>query len=60
MPSAEHPSGSVLALSTVTADSAPDEVARGAAAYDASGIPTVARDKAGIEAFFRGLNLVDA
>jgi hypothetical protein len=53
------PPGSVLALSTVTADSAPDEVAGGVAAYNASGIPTVARDKAGIEAFFRGLNLVE-
>jgi S-adenosyl methyltransferase len=53
------PAGSVLALSTVTADSAPGEVAGGVAAYNASGIPTVARDKAEVESFFRGLDLVE-
>jgi hypothetical protein len=52
------PPGSALALSTVTADSAPEEVASGVAAYNANGIPTVARDKARIEAFFHGVDLV--
>jgi trans-aconitate methyltransferase len=51
--------GSVLALSTVTAESAPEEVAGGVAAYNARGIPTVARDKAQVEAFFDGLELLD-
>ena len=37
------PPGSALALSTVTADSAPGEVNAGVAAYNASGIPTKAR-----------------
>jgi S-adenosyl methyltransferase len=53
------PPGSVLALSTVTADSAPGEVTGGVAAYNANGIPTVARDKAEVESFFRGLDLVE-
>jgi S-adenosyl methyltransferase len=52
-------SGSVLALSTVTAESAPEEVNNGVAAYNARGIPTVARDKAQVEAFFEGLELLD-
>jgi O-methyltransferase involved in polyketide biosynthesis len=53
------PPGSALALSTVTADSAPEEVNAGVAAYNANGIPTKARDKAEVEAFFRGFDLVD-
>ena len=53
------PRGSVLALSTVTADSAPGEVTGGVAAYNANGIPAVARDKAEVEFFFRGLDLVE-
>jgi S-adenosyl methyltransferase len=51
--------GSALALSTVTADSAPDEVNGGVAAYNAGGIPTKARDKSEVESFFDGLDLVD-
>jgi hypothetical protein len=53
------PSGSVLALSTVTADSAPDEVNRGVAAYNARGIQEKARDLAAVRDLFRGLDLVD-
>jgi O-methyltransferase involved in polyketide biosynthesis len=53
------PPGSVLALSTVTADSAPDEVTGGVAAYNARGIPTKARNKAEVERFFDGLTLLD-
>jgi len=51
--------GSLLALSTTTADSAPGEVTTGVAAYNASGIPTVARDKTRVERFFEGLELLD-
>jgi hypothetical protein len=51
--------GSVLALSTVTADSAPDEVSRGAAAYKARGIPVKVRDRGQVEALFTGLDLID-
>ncbi|MFF5261579.1 SAM-dependent methyltransferase [Actinomadura viridis] len=50
--------GSVLALSTVTADSAPEEVAGGVAAYNARGIPTRARGRAEVERFFAGLELL--
>jgi hypothetical protein len=53
------PAGSVLALSTVTADSAPDEVNAGVAAYVASGIDERARDHAEVEKLFRGLELID-
>jgi hypothetical protein len=53
------PSGSVLALSTVTADSAPEEVNAGVAAYVARGIEEKARDRAEVEALFRGLELID-
>ncbi|EIV94684.1 SAM-dependent methyltransferase [Frankia sp. QA3] len=53
------PAGSLLALSTATADSAPDEVNVGVAAYNAAGIPTVARDKARVERLFDGLELLD-
>jgi S-adenosyl methyltransferase len=53
------PSGSALALSTVTAESAPDEVTAGVAAYNANGIPTRARSKPEVEALFAGLDLVE-
>ncbi|MFI5892461.1 SAM-dependent methyltransferase [Actinoplanes sp. NPDC051513] len=53
------PPGSVLAMSTVTADSAPDEVNRGVAAYVAKGIEEKARDLAECQELFRGLDLID-
>jgi trans-aconitate methyltransferase len=52
-------SGSVLAVSTVTADSAPEEVTRGVAAYNARGISEKARDRAEVEKLFDGLDLID-
>ncbi|MQA85693.1 MAG: SAM-dependent methyltransferase [Streptosporangiales bacterium] len=52
-------SGSVLALSTVTADSAPDEVNPGMAAYNARGIISKSRNKVEVERFFDGLELLD-
>jgi hypothetical protein len=52
------PSGSALVLSTVTADSAPDEVNTGMTRYQAHGIPNKARTKAEVERFFDGLDLV--
>ena len=51
--------GSLLAVSTVTADSAPDEVNGGVAAYNARGISEKARDHAEVTGLFRGLDLVD-
>ncbi|CUU55326.1 S-adenosyl methyltransferase [Parafrankia irregularis] len=51
--------GSILAISTVTADFAPEEVADGTAAYRASGIPMVSRDLTAVAAFFGGLELLD-
>jgi trans-aconitate methyltransferase len=51
--------GSILALSMCTADSAPEEVNGGVAAYNANGIPTKARDKTTVERFFDGLELID-
>ncbi|GII96832.1 SAM-dependent methyltransferase [Sinosporangium siamense] len=51
--------GSVLALSTCTADSAPEEVTAGVAAYNAHGVPTKARTKAEVVPFFNGLKLID-
>jgi O-methyltransferase involved in polyketide biosynthesis len=53
------PPGSVLAVSTVTADSAPDEVNKGVAAYVARGIQEKARDRAEVEQLFRGFELID-
>jgi S-adenosyl methyltransferase len=53
------PPGSALALSTVTADSAPEEVTAGIAAYEANGIPERARNQAEVEGLFAGLDLVD-
>ncbi len=51
--------GSALAISTVTADSSPQDAPRGIASYNASGIPTKARDRAGVEALFSGLDLAE-
>ena len=51
--------GSFLALSTVTADSAPEEVTRGIAAYAARGIPERIRTRAEVELLFGGLELVE-
>ncbi|WP_322987232.1 SAM-dependent methyltransferase [Phaeacidiphilus oryzae] len=55
------PSGSFLALSTVTADSNPEEVANGLAVYAERGIPELARDRAAVERLFTcaGLELVE-
>jgi len=53
------PPGSALALSTVTAESAPPEVTAGVAAYNANGIPARARSKADVAELFRGLELAD-
>jgi len=52
-------SGSALALSTVTADTAPEQVDRGSAAYKDSGIPVRSRTKAEVEGLFDGLDLID-
>jgi hypothetical protein len=52
-------SGSALALSTVTADTAPERVDRGNAAYRDSGIPIRSRTRAEVEALFDGLEPVD-
>jgi SAM-dependent methyltransferase len=51
--------GSMLALSIVTADSAPGEVGRGVAAYVARGLEEKARDRAGVTALFGGRELLD-
>ncbi|TDD66410.1 SAM-dependent methyltransferase [Actinomadura darangshiensis] len=51
--------GSILALSTTTFDNNPDVVAAGVAAYNAHGIPTVARTKPEVESFFSGLEILD-
>lgn len=51
--------GSVLALSTVTADSSPGEVRRGNEAYQASGIPIRSRTHAEVTALFEGFELLD-
>jgi hypothetical protein len=53
------PSGSVLALSTLTADSAPDEVNKGIAAYNARAVDVKARNLADTEELFRGLELIE-
>jgi hypothetical protein len=50
--------GSVLAVSAVTADTAPEEVAAGVAAFKARGIPVRARNKAEVEGLFDGLKLL--
>ncbi len=51
--------GSMLAISTLTADSAPEEVARGVAGYRAQGIAAKARTREQVEALFGGLELLD-
>jgi O-methyltransferase involved in polyketide biosynthesis len=51
--------GSVLALSTVTADTAPEQVDRGNNAYKDSGIPIRSRTKAEVERLFKDLDLVE-
>ncbi len=50
--------GSILALSTCTADSAHGGGNR-VAAYNANGIPLVARDEARVERLFEGMDLLD-
>ena len=51
--------GSVLALSILTADSAPEEVARGVTASRANGIPLRPRTRAEVTELFIGLDLID-
>jgi hypothetical protein len=52
-------SGSALALSTATADTAPDEVGRGIAVYNARGIVSKVRTGPEVEGLFAGLDLVE-
>jgi O-methyltransferase involved in polyketide biosynthesis len=52
-------SGSALALSTVTADTAPEQVDGGNAAYKNSGIPIRSRTRAEVQGLFEGLDLID-
>lgn len=51
--------GSALAISTVTGDSSPDEVARGVLAYKRNGLPNKARSRAEVEELLSGLDVVD-
>lgn len=53
------PPGSILALSTVTAESAPEEVNAGVAAYNARGITTRSRTRLEVERFFDGLDMIE-
>lgn len=53
------PSGSHLVLSQLTADFAPESVARGVAVYRAGGVTLVPRGRAEIARFFSGLDLVE-
>ncbi|MES9605918.1 MULTISPECIES: SAM-dependent methyltransferase [Actinomadura] len=53
------PPGSWLALSTITIDSAPDEVGDAVKKYNARGIKSKARTKAQVTSFFDGLELVE-
>ena len=53
------PAGSALAISTVTADTSPNEIRRGAVAYTDQGIPMRLRSRAEVEDLFAGLDLVD-
>ena len=53
------PAGSALALSTTSGESAPEEVAAGVAAYNASGLPLKSRSLAEIETLFAGLDLIE-
>jgi hypothetical protein len=52
-------SGSALAISVVTTDSAPVQGAGAVATYKARGIDQKARDKAETEALFAGLDLLE-
>jgi hypothetical protein len=51
--------GSYLALSQMTGDFDPENVARGVAAYAAGGVALVPRTHAGVSRFFDGLELVE-
>jgi SAM-dependent methyltransferase len=51
--------GSILAISTTTHESNPEEVRAGMAAYRAQGIPAKERTKAEVEALFAGLDLLE-
>jgi O-methyltransferase involved in polyketide biosynthesis len=51
--------GSVVVVSCMSSDWAPDEVSRGGAALRATGIPFRPRTRAEVEALFTGLDLVD-
>jgi SAM-dependent methyltransferase len=51
--------GSILAISTATHESNPEEVRAGIAAYAAQGMPAKARTKAEVEALFAGLELLE-
>ncbi|MEU5160310.1 SAM-dependent methyltransferase [Streptomyces sp. NPDC020875] len=53
------PSGSYLAISTATADFAPEELARVTTEYESRGIPMVPRTAAEVGAFFDGLDLLE-
>ncbi|MEW1549594.1 SAM-dependent methyltransferase [Streptomyces tsukubensis] len=53
------PPGSFLAISTATADFAPEEIGRVAREYESRGIPMVPRTAAEVGAFFEGLELLE-
>ncbi|QKW35512.1 SAM-dependent methyltransferase [Actinomadura sp. NAK00032] len=53
------PSGSHLALSTITIDSAPDEVGDAVRKYNSRGINSKARTKAQVRGFFDGFELIE-
>ncbi|WP_255205097.1 SAM-dependent methyltransferase [Actinomadura sp. BRA 177] len=53
------PSGSYLALSTITIDSAPEEVGDAVKKYNSRGINSKGRTKAQVTSFFDGLELVE-
>jgi len=56
---ASMPPGSALAVSTVTGDSSPREVSRGAIAYRRYGIPNRVRSRAEVEGLLAGLDMID-
>lgn len=51
--------GSVLALSTLTADSAPEEANAAVRAFNGDGLPLKARTRAEVLPFFDGFDLID-
>jgi hypothetical protein len=53
------PSGSYLAISTLTGDSLPGGLDEGMEAYNRAGIPLKMRDRELVEGLFRGMELVD-